>query len=439
MVPLAEKLNFNNLNVELMKYLARLQGADEHGGIRTNTTICLGKIASYLDPSKRQMILLSAFARGMKDPFPPSRMAAVLALSATQQFYSLVEIANRVLPALSPLTCDPEKQVRDQAFKAIKGFMENLEKASEHPELIPEIESQVKAGGRSLLNSDKVPQWASWALKSLSGKFYKGNPPPEPRPTSSPDSSEASAAADRSTAAAPPSETKKSNQASPDDDGWGDLDNVADLGSIDEWADALEPPVPLKTDDDDWSSGWETLKPTTVSPTPPALQKPSTISPTLGSLKPSANFASPMVAIDPPPKRVVPEKKATGGLKLTTSKPKPAVDDIDSLLGIKPSISGGSGSPSVSARSTNPSTTGWGDFSNTSHRKDDDWGADLTALAKPLAMASLGGNKDKATRRNEAATRNETRRKDMTEKKTKRIASKPATNTSNTLEGFEDW
>lgn len=30
-------------------------------------------------------------------------------------------------------------------------------------------------------------------------------------------------------------------------------------GSIDEWADAMDAPVPLKTDDDDWSSGWETL------------------------------------------------------------------------------------------------------------------------------------------------------------------------------------
>lgn len=48
----------------------------------------------------------------MKDPFPPSRIAAVLALSATQQYYSLVEVANKVLPSLSPLTCDPEKQVQ---------------------------------------------------------------------------------------------------------------------------------------------------------------------------------------------------------------------------------------------------------------------------------------------------------------------------------------
>lgn len=43
-----------------------ISGADEHGGIRTNTTICLGKIASFLDPSKRQLVLLNAFTRGMK-------------------------------------------------------------------------------------------------------------------------------------------------------------------------------------------------------------------------------------------------------------------------------------------------------------------------------------------------------------------------------------
>lgn len=182
MVSLAEKLNYNNLNVELMKYLARLQGGDEHGGIRTNTTICLGKIGHLLAPAKRQGILISAFTRALKDPFGPSRMASVLALSATQQFYPIVEIANRIVPCLIPLTCDPEKQVRDQAFKAIRGFLEKLEKASENPACIPELEAGVKAGASSILDHEKVPQWASWALKSLSGKFYKGTPPPEVKP-----------------------------------------------------------------------------------------------------------------------------------------------------------------------------------------------------------------------------------------------------------------
>lgn len=70
---------------------------------------------------------------------------------------ALKQIANRVVPAISPLLCDPEKQVRDQAFKATKGFVEKLEKASENPELIAELEAQVKAGrSAGLLDSDKV-------------------------------------------------------------------------------------------------------------------------------------------------------------------------------------------------------------------------------------------------------------------------------------------
>ncbi|WKY04611.1 hypothetical protein Q1695_005542 [Nippostrongylus brasiliensis] len=412
MVSLAEKLNFHNLNVELMKYLARLQGADEHGGIRTNTTICLGKIASFLDPSKRQMVLLNAFTRGMKDPFPPSRMAAVLALSATQQFYTLMDIANRVLPALAPLTCDVEKQVRDQAFKAIKGFMENLEKASEHPELIPEIESQVKAGGRFLLNSDKVPQWAQWALKSLSGKFYKGTPPPENRPATSPEGSDASKAAP--SAAAP--EEKKLEQST-DVDGWGDLDEPSGIGSIDEWADALESAPPVKSDEDDWSSGWETLKPTTAAI--PTIPPPSA---------------------DPFPKKPIAEKKATGGLKLALPKPKPPpVDDIDSLLGIKPTGSGADGlMRCFSAKQKTTTSSGWGDFGSSGSGKFDanSWGDDLTAMAKPLA---LGANKDKAARKTDAAARNEARRKELAEKKASRTTTKQTTNTTKTLDGFEDW
>uniref|UniRef100_A0AC35GCU3 Uncharacterized protein n=1 Tax=Panagrolaimus sp. PS1159 TaxID=55785 RepID=A0AC35GCU3_9BILA len=126
MVLLAEKLNYNNLNVDLMKYLARLQGGDDQPGIRTNTTICLGKIGCYIDPSQRQKILISAFSRALKDPFPPARMSGVLAL------------------------------------------------ASENPSIIPELEAQVNAGGRSgLLSSDKVPAWVGGAIKAISGKFYK--------------------------------------------------------------------------------------------------------------------------------------------------------------------------------------------------------------------------------------------------------------------------
>lgn len=71
----------------------------------------------------------------MRDPFPPARVAGILALAATQQYFLLTEIANRVLPALCSLTVDPEKTVRDPAFKTIRGFLGKLEKVSDDPSL----------------------------------------------------------------------------------------------------------------------------------------------------------------------------------------------------------------------------------------------------------------------------------------------------------------
>lgn len=49
MLLMAPKLNEANLNQELMRHFARLQARDEQGPIRCNTTVCLGKIASYLN------------------------------------------------------------------------------------------------------------------------------------------------------------------------------------------------------------------------------------------------------------------------------------------------------------------------------------------------------------------------------------------------------
>ena len=53
MLHMASKLNYKNLNEELMKHFARLQSKDDQGGIRTNTTVCLGKIACFLNPQVR--------------------------------------------------------------------------------------------------------------------------------------------------------------------------------------------------------------------------------------------------------------------------------------------------------------------------------------------------------------------------------------------------
>ena len=49
------KLTDRTINGELLKFLARTAN-DEQPGIRTNTTICLGKIAKYLGQGVRELI-----------------------------------------------------------------------------------------------------------------------------------------------------------------------------------------------------------------------------------------------------------------------------------------------------------------------------------------------------------------------------------------------
>ncbi|KAK3092649.1 hypothetical protein FSP39_005381 [Pinctada imbricata] len=174
MLFVAPKLNHKNLNEEVMKHFARLQSKDDQGGIRTNTTVCLGKIACYLNPQVRQKMISSAFLRAMKDPFPPARQAGILGMATTQNFFTLNEIAHRLLPALCTMTRDPESTVREQAFKSIKGFISKLEKVSDNPDLEAEMEKDVLSGGS--LVSSSAASWAGWAvggMSSITSKLYK--------------------------------------------------------------------------------------------------------------------------------------------------------------------------------------------------------------------------------------------------------------------------
>ncbi|KAK7504801.1 hypothetical protein BaRGS_00003829 [Batillaria attramentaria] len=259
MLHLAGKLNYKNLNEELMKHFARLQSKDDQGGIRTNTTVCLGKIACNLNPAIRQKILISAFLRALKDPFPPARQAGILAMAATQNYYHMGEVANRLLPALCSMTRDPEKTVRDQAFKAIHGFLDKLEKLSENPDLQEEMEREVMTGGSATAMSPAG--WAGWAvtgMSSLTSKFYSkgsrakptppaGMGPQSTAPTPKPSSEEARPA---SFAKEPTRDLPSSRDFSPtetsapqklagsggggmaDTDGWGNDDD--DWGSLDD-------------------------------------------------------------------------------------------------------------------------------------------------------------------------------------------------------------
>ncbi|CAF5131955.1 unnamed protein product, partial [Rotaria sp. Silwood1] len=171
MLYLAPKLNYKNLNIELMKHFSRLQTSDDQGVIRTNTIVCLGKIAAHLNPSLRGRLLISAFGRGTQDPFGPSRQASLYALNHSERFFTLKDIATKILPIVCHATIDPELDVRQQAFKTIQVFIKKLETVSEKPELAIEMEKDVNSS--NVGGTANETSWTSWALTSLSSNIGK--------------------------------------------------------------------------------------------------------------------------------------------------------------------------------------------------------------------------------------------------------------------------
>lgn len=79
------------------------------GAIRTNATICLCKIAPYITASNKSTLLLSGLARMLKDPFVPSRLAAIRGLYTLIATFTSTQCAMQVLPAIASLTLDKER------------------------------------------------------------------------------------------------------------------------------------------------------------------------------------------------------------------------------------------------------------------------------------------------------------------------------------------
>lgn len=212
----------------------------------------------YLHPKTRQQVLLACFSRSLKDPFPPSRIAGINAIAATQQFYTVAETGGRVLPTLAQVTVDPEKGVRDQAFRVVKGFLSKLEKVSEDPSMREEMEKEVGSTNSAVVAA--AAGWANWAVGAVTAKFYKS-------PQSSAEIKEKSASPDKPEIATATENLDKVNISSSissvktsgsgendnvnnsnsgwdvadDDDGWGDIKN--DDTNNEGW-----------DDNDDWGS-----------------------------------------------------------------------------------------------------------------------------------------------------------------------------------------
>eukprot|EP00189_Rhodosorus_marinus_P007241 CAMPEP_0113958166 /NCGR_PEP_ID=MMETSP0011_2-20120614/3218_1 /TAXON_ID=101924 /ORGANISM="Rhodosorus marinus" /LENGTH=375 /DNA_ID=CAMNT_0000968897 /DNA_START=194 /DNA_END=1321 /DNA_ORIENTATION=+ /assembly_acc=CAM_ASM_000156 len=161
-VHVAPLLNERNLNSVLMAKFAALQ-VDPEPAIRTNTTVCIGKLASVMTAATRQKTLVPAFARAMKDPFPPARAAALSALLSTDEYYSATDIAMKLYPVVGPVLVDPETDVRAAAFKLMKTWQPKLE--SYDAEL---KKRSAQTAGSNGQQANGQQQDSSWGLGSLS-------------------------------------------------------------------------------------------------------------------------------------------------------------------------------------------------------------------------------------------------------------------------------
>ncbi|CAI9772158.1 unnamed protein product [Fraxinus pennsylvanica] len=248
---LAPKLSQRTISGSLLKFLSKLQ-VDEEPAIRTNTTILLGNIASYLNDGMRKRVLINAFTvRALRDTFSPARGAGIMALCATSSYYDVTEIATRILPNVVVLTIDPDSDVRSKACQAVDQFLQ----------IVKQYHEKTSTGdtmGASSTGISSIPGNASllgWAMSSLTLKGGKTSEPSVLAPSSASApiaSSISNASSDLDGAHVPavrvsssPDLTDQPAPVSPTSstDGWGELENgihVDDEGEKDGWDD-VEP------------------------------------------------------------------------------------------------------------------------------------------------------------------------------------------------------
>ncbi|KAF3047257.1 hypothetical protein E8E11_001566 [Didymella keratinophila] len=167
------KLSDRLVNGELLRHLAKTAN-DEQPGIRTNTTICLGKIARNLGVNSRAKVLTAAFARSLRDPFVHARNAALLALAATADLYSEEDCATKLLPIMCPSLVDKEKLIRDQAQKSVDLYITRIRKhAATMPDTVlpPPGAAAVSGATPRIGTPANEAGWAGWAISSFTNKL----------------------------------------------------------------------------------------------------------------------------------------------------------------------------------------------------------------------------------------------------------------------------
>jgi SCY1-like protein 1 len=309
------KLSDRTINGELLKYLAKTSN-DEQPGIRTNTTICLGKISKNLGVSTRSKVLIAAFTRSLRDPFVHARNAALMALAVTSDAFNDDDCANKILPALCPCLIDKEKLVRDQANKTMDAYLQRVRKfASTMPDTVLPPPSAAETSNSttprmSTPQPSEAASWTGWAISSFTNKVSSaaGEIQPNsdsngtaPRPPSAPLTSEvrrpapgtASASAlHRQAVATPPALSTRtstssnaqdyfqdSNTGEGDDiDAWGDMEEESFFDAPSEATPKTSAANPFQDDGEPDFAGWlaaQAQKKPGSKPLPKGLAKPA--------------------------------------------------------------------------------------------------------------------------------------------------------------------
>ncbi|KAL6236458.1 hypothetical protein BDW75DRAFT_206858 [Aspergillus navahoensis] len=345
-LPIINKLSDRTINGELLKFLARTAN-DEQPGIRTNTTICLGKIAKNLGQSSRAKVLVAAFTRALRDPFVHARNAGLLALSATLDVFSEDDCATKVLPAICPALLDREKLIRDQANKTLDLYLQRVRNhgSTMADTALPATSSDTpKDAARIGTSNDK--SWAGWAISSFTNKIAAADgaiqststPKPAeeqrsaslPRPTTSTTPALSGQPKEalqpaiqplgRSMSAQPVSACKEPQPAEDVYDTWGAMDDEDEDG----WGNDKDPfnapstatssttkpkasPVPYDDGGEPDFAGWLAAQSKAKKPLPKGLGNSKTTSITRtaspsSTAKPAAKAAAPAKRIDTKPK-----------------------------------------------------------------------------------------------------------------------------------------
>jgi SCY1-like protein 1 len=126
---------------DVLRWVLQMQ-QDQQAPIRANATVCLSLLTSYIPVEGRARALVSGFGRMLKDPFPPSRMAAVRGFGGIADLPEPTTVAEQILPALCPLLLDSSHDVRESCAAAVSALLARLRA---HAQTMPVGESTAAA------------------------------------------------------------------------------------------------------------------------------------------------------------------------------------------------------------------------------------------------------------------------------------------------------